>query len=76
MVITLGSDLESALNDAAHKQGVAPEVLVRNTLHERFLAPAPCIQPRDEWERRLLGAASDCGVALSHQAVSSEGLYE
>jgi hypothetical protein len=24
----------------------------------------------------LLGAASDCGVALSHEAVSSEGLYE
>ena len=76
MVITLGSDLESALNDLAHKQGVAAEVLALNALRERFLAPALRVQPRDEWERRLLGAATDCGVALSHEAVSSEGLYE
>jgi len=34
------------------------------------------IQPRDEWERGLLAAASDCGVSLSNEAVSSEGLYE
>lgn len=34
------------------------------------------VQPQDEWERRLLGAASHCGVSLSHLAVSSEGLYE
>ncbi len=76
MVITLGSDLESALNDLARKQGVAPEVLALNALRERFLTLAVRLQPRDEWERRLLGAATDCGVALSHEAVSSEGLYE
>ena len=76
MVITLGPDLEAALNDVARRQGVAPEVLALNALRERFLAPALRIQPRDEWERRLLGAATDCGVALSHEAVSSEGLYE
>jgi uncharacterized protein YlxP (DUF503 family) len=76
MVITLGSDLESALNDLAQKQGVAPEVLALNALRERFLVPALRVQPQDEWERRLLGAATDCGVALSHDAVSSEGLYE
>ncbi len=76
MVITLEADLESALNDLASKQGVAPEILVLNALRERFLAPTLRVQPRDEWERRLLGAATDCGVALSHEAVSSEGLYE
>ena len=76
MVITLESDLESALNEAAHQQGVAPEVLALNALRERFLPPALRIQPRDEWERRLLEAATDCGVTLSHEAVSSEGLYE
>ncbi len=32
--------------------------------------------PRDEWERRLLGLAKDCGVSLSDQAVSREALYE
>ena len=75
MVITLGPELEAALNEQAHKQGIAPEVLALNVLRERFLAAGP-LQPRDEWERRLLGAATDCGVALSHEAVSSEGLYE
>jgi hypothetical protein len=76
MVITLEPDLAAALNDQAHQQGVAPEVLALNALRERFLAPAVPVQPRDEWERRLLGAATDCGVALSHAAVGSEGLYE
>jgi hypothetical protein len=76
MTITLGPDLEAALNDLARKQGVAPEILALVALRERFLAPALRIQPLDEWERRLLEAATDCGVALSHEAVSSEGLYE
>ncbi len=76
MVITVGPDLEPVLKDLAHKQAVAPEVLALNALRERFLVPALRIQPRDEWERRLLEAASDCGVALSHEAVSSEGLYD
>jgi hypothetical protein len=34
------------------------------------------LQPRDEWESRLLTVATDCGVALSNEAVSSEGLYD
>ena len=76
MVITLGPELETALTDLARKQGVAPEALALEALRERFLAPALAIQPRDEWERRLLAAATDCGVSLSHEAVSSEGLYE
>jgi hypothetical protein len=76
MVITLGPDIESALNDRARKQGIAPELLALNALRERFLAPSGALEPRDDWERRLLGAATDCGVALSHEAVSSEGLYE
>ena len=76
MVITLGPDLEAALNDLAHQQGIAPEALALNALRERFLAPALQLQPRDEWERRLLEAATDFGVAPSHEAVSSEGLYE
>jgi hypothetical protein len=76
MVITVGPDLEAALNDLARKQGVAPEVLALQALRERFLAPASRIPPRDEWERRLRSAATDCGVSLSNEAVSSEGLYD
>ncbi len=76
MVITLGPELESALNDLARRQGVTAEALVLNALRQKFLAPAPLIEPRDEWERRLLSAATDCGVSLPNEAVSSEGLYD
>ena len=76
MVLTLGPELEAALNELARRQGVAPEALRLNILRERFLASAPPPQPQDEWERQLLGAASDCGVSLSHSAVGSEGIYE
>jgi hypothetical protein len=75
MVIHLGPDLEAALNDLARKQGIAPEVLALNALRERFLGQPP-IQPRDEWERGLLGLAKDCGVSLSNEALSREELYD
>jgi hypothetical protein len=75
MVITLGSELEAALIEQARREGVAPEVLALNALSERFLAAAP-LQPLDEWERRLLGLAKDCGVSLPDWAVSREALYE
>ena len=75
MLVTLGPELEAALNEVARQQGLAPEMLVLNALRQRFLAAA-ALQPRDEWERGLLEAARDCGVSLSHLAVSSEGLYD
>ncbi len=76
MVITLGPDLEAALSEVAHTQGVAPETLALETLRERFLAAPVRLQPRDEWERGLLNAARDCGVSLPDSALSSEGLYD
>ena len=76
MVITVGPDLEAALNDLAGKQGVAPEVLALQALRERFLAPVLRTQPRDDWERRLFEAAIDCGVSVPDSALSSDGLYE
>ncbi len=76
MVITVGPDLEAALNDLARKHGIAPEVLAQQALRERFLGPASRTPPRDDWERRLRSAATDCGVSLSNEAVSSEGLYD
>jgi hypothetical protein len=75
MVITLDPELEAALNEVARWQGVAPDVLALNVLRGRFLAAA-ALQPRDEWERGLLAAARDCGVSLSNEALSSEGLYD
>ena len=32
--------------------------------------------PRDDWERRLLAIGTDCGVSLSDEALSSDGLYD
>jgi uncharacterized protein (DUF433 family) len=34
------------------------------------------VEPRDDWERRLFGAALDCGVSVPDCALSSDGLYE
>jgi hypothetical protein len=76
MVITLGPDLAAVLSDSARKQGISPEELVIKALRDCFLAPGSRVQPRDEWGRELLAAASDCGVSLSNEAVSSEGLYD
>jgi hypothetical protein len=76
MVITLGRQLEAALNEHAWRQGVAPEDLALQALRERFLAPAPSAESQEEWERRLRQAATDCGVSLPHAALSSEELYE
>ena len=76
MVILLGPELETALKEQARRSGLAPEVLALDALRERFPAPVDSIVPRDEWERSLLGAATDCGVSLSDAAVGSEGVYE
>jgi hypothetical protein len=75
MVITLPSELEAALNAAASRQGVPPEVVALNVLRERLLKSTQ-LEPRDEWEKGLLEAARDCGVSLPNSALSSEGLYE
>ena len=76
MTITLSPELEAALNEAARREGVSPDTLALNALRERFLGPARAIQPQDEWERRLLGLAKDCGVSLSDDALSREELYD
>ena len=75
MVIDLGPELEAAVNELARRQGVSPEVLALKALRERFL-PTSALEPRDEWERALLGAARDYGVSLPDWAVSSEGIYD
>jgi hypothetical protein len=76
MVITLSSELEAAIREAAVHRGLAPEVLALAVLRERFLGACSALQPRDEWERGLLAAARNCGLSLSDSALSSEGLYD
>ncbi len=74
LVLKLSSDLEAAIEEVANDQGVTAQELAIKTLQDRFLPPR--ITPRDEWERSLLEAGSDCGVSLSNEAVSSDGLYD
>jgi hypothetical protein len=75
MVVTIGPDLEAALKEQAQRRGVAPEELALIALRDRFLA-STSLQPRDEWERGLLEAATDCGVSLPDEALSREELYD
>ncbi len=76
MVIRLSSDLEAALSESARQQGTTPDVLAINILRERILPPPASRTSQDEWDRKLRGLATDCGVSLPHSALSSEGLYE
>jgi hypothetical protein len=76
MIVAVDPELESALNAHAQRQGVAPEDAALEALRQRFLGAAPPVVPRDEWERVVLGVATDCGVSLPHSALSSDGIYE
>lgn len=75
MVITLPPQLESALADHARRRGVAPEALALDVLRRHLLPIAPPV-PIDDWERRLFALATDCGVSIPDEALSSDGLYE
>jgi hypothetical protein len=75
MVLVLPPELESALAEQARRQGVAPEALALEVLRRRLLPVAPP-QPMDDWERKLFGAAIDCGVSVPDAALSSDGLYD
>lgn len=74
MVITLPPPLELALATQARRRGVSPEALIVDVLWNRLLPAWPTAE--DEWERRLFGAAIDCGVSVPDSALSSDGLYE
>jgi hypothetical protein len=76
LVISLPPEVEAALNELARQQGVAPEALVIDALRGRLGVPTWAIEPRDDWERLILQAGTNCGVSLPHEALSSEGLYE
>jgi hypothetical protein len=38
--------------------------------------PVSPIEPRDEWERRLLAIGTDCGVSPPDEALSREDMYD
>ncbi len=76
MVITVEPDLEAALNDLARRKVMAPEALAVQTLRNCLLPPAVANPSRDDWERLLRSAATDCGVSLSNEALSRDRQYD
>ena len=74
--IMLTPELEAALNKSAQNKGVSPQELVLDTLKAQFLTRSKPPDPIDEWEQAVLGLGTDCGVSLTHLALSSEGLYD
>jgi hypothetical protein len=76
MVITLTPQLEAVLSERARQRGVTPEVLALDALREHFLPASDPLEPRDEWERRLLEMGTDCGVSLTDEQLSREEMYE
>jgi hypothetical protein len=80
MTIRLTSDLEELIRKQADERRITPEAMVIDVLREKFLvpslgAPSPH-RPADDWRARLRRLATHCGVSLSDEAVSSEGLYD
>jgi hypothetical protein len=80
MTITIGPDIEKAIVQRADETHTSPEAVVLDTLREKFGADLVRdlkeIQPRDEWEARLLSIGIPCGVVPSREALTSEGLYD
>lgn len=57
-------------------EGPKVEVITPPPMPKQGTAPAKVLVPRDDWERRLLAVATDCGVSLSNEVLSSDGLYD
>ena len=76
MTLTIDPVLERALNETAKHSGILPEDVVLNTLREKFAVPISSIQPKDDWERRLLGMATSCGVSPTEGAFNRDTLYD
>ena len=76
MTITIPKQLEIAVGEQAKRRGVAPEALALEAIRERFMPSAPSEDEHEAWMKKLRGAASECGVSLSNEAISSEGLYD
>ncbi len=80
MTITLTSDLEKVVLQRARDRATTPEAVVLDAIKEQLglgrSSPLLIPEPRDDWERRLLDVGTPCGVSVSDEALSSEGLYE
>ncbi len=75
LTVELSDVAYATLRQRAREASQTPAELAAAALEQHF-APASLPEPRDDWERHLRSAATDCGVSLSNEAVGSEGLYD
>ena len=80
MTITLTPDLEKVVLQKARDRHTTPETVVLDAIREKLgVETSPLarpLEPRDDWETRLLRVGTPCGVSVSDEVLSSEGLYE
>ena len=80
MTIQLPADLGNAVAGEARRLGTTPERYVEQALRQQLsansVAPAKPGEPCDDFETWLRSIARPCGVSLSDEALSSEGLYD
>ena len=80
MTIRLSSELEQLIQKHAEERHTTPEAIVAEVLRERFSPPlyqrSLPLQARSDWNEMVDALAIHCGVSLSDEAVSSEGLYD
>ena len=57
-------------------EGSMVEVIAPKPIPKQGSVPVKVPEPRDEWERRLLAIATDCGVSLSNEALGREEMYD
>lgn len=76
MNLPISPRLEAALNEEARKRGTDPQAVATLALWERFIPEVLKLEPRDEWERRLLAIGVDCGVSYPSEILSSETYYD
>jgi hypothetical protein len=53
-----------------------PQALPEGAKVQVWVKETPSPLSHEEWVRRLRAIATDCGVSLSNEALSSEGLYD
>ena len=80
MTIQLAPELEAAVTHEAQRLGTTPEMVVQRAVQDHLRAHAAPVSldrsaPQEKL-RRILAVARDCGVSLSNEALSSEGLYD
>jgi len=80
MTINLSADLLAAIADEAQRLGTTPDRIVELSLQEHLRPQVArrsgCPPTAEERLQRILAVTKDCGVSLSSEALSSEGLYD